>query len=470
MDLRLPTPMTPTRPPGPPQRFFSGSFREFYSDLLGFFSRCAREYGDVTAFRLWRRPCLLVNNPDLIEQIVVKQNKNFIKPFPFRYTRQVLGNGLLTSEGTFWLRQRRLAAGAFNAQRINTYGTDMVDATTRMLAGWQDGQQRDIHHDMMQVTLDIVARTLFGTDITERTQDIGESLLHALRSFSLNFGRGLPLPRWIPTAGNRRAQAAVRGLNEVVGQIIAQRRRENTPHKDLLSMMLHAVDEDGSQMTDEQLADEARTFLLAGHETTAISLSWSFYLLATHPEIQAALGRELDHVLAGRLPTADDVPNLPLAERVVLEAMRLFPPAFTIGREPVEDFQLGPYKVKAGTTIFMSQWVMHRDDRYYENPEKFDPDRWLPERSVGRPKMAYFPFGGGPRVCIGNTFAMLESILVLATVASAWSMSLVPNQEIRLSPVLTLRPRKGIQVILERRSRPTDPADPLTVAGVCDPD
>ena len=217
-------------------------------------------------------------------------------------------------------------------------------------------------------------------------------------------------------------------------------------------------------MTDEQLADEARTFLLAGHETTAISLSWSFYLLATHPEIQAALGRELDQVLGGRLPTAEDMPNLPLTERVVLEAMRLYPPAFTIGREPVEDFQLGPYLVKRGTTIFMSQWVMHRDGRYFENPDKFDPDRWLPERSAGRPKMAYVPFGGGARVCIGNTFAMLESILVLATVASQWSMRLVPNQEIRLSPVLTLRPRNGIQVILERRRRSVDPAEPRHLA------
>ncbi len=442
------------RPPGPPQRLFTGSFREFYSDLLGFFTRCAREYGDITYFRLGRRPCLLVNDPELIEQIVVKQNKNFVKPFPFRFTRHVLGNGLLTSEGQFWLRQRRLAAGAFHAPRINAYAPDMVDATVRMLAAWQDGQARDIHADMMQVTLDIVARTLFGTDITQRTHDIGESLLQALRSFSLNFGRRLPLPRWIPTAGNRRASAAVRGLNAVVQQIIAQRRQENTPRKDLLSMMLHAVDEDdGSQMTDAQLADEARTFLLAGHETTAISLSWSFYLLATHPPIQAALGEELDRVLAGRLPTADDVANLALTERVVLEAMRLFPPAFTIGREPVADFQLGPYTVKAGTTIFMSQWVMHRDGRYFEHPERFDPDRWLPERSVGRPKMAYFPFGGGPRVCIGNTFAMLESVLVLATVASRWSMRLVPDQEIRLSPVLTLRPRRGIQVVLERRNQ-----------------
>lgn len=450
----------PLRPPGPPGRLFTGNFREFYSDLLGFFTRCAQDYGDIVFFRLGRRPCLLVNHPDLIEQIVVKQNKNFIKPFPFRFTRKVLGNGLLTSEGPFWLRQRRLAAGAFHAERIAGYASDMVGSTARMLDGWQDGQTRDVHADMMQVTLDIVARTLFGADVTDQSHDIGESLLLALRSFSANFGRRLPLPGWIPTAGNRRARAAVRGLNEVVQQIVLQRRREDTPRKDLLSMMLHARDEDGSQMTDSQLADEARTFLLAGHETTAISLSWSFYLLATHPAIQQQLFEELDRVLDGRPPTAEDLLQLKLTERVVLEAMRLFPPAFTIGREPVADFELGPYTVPAGTTIFMSQWVMHRDARYYEQPEAFDPDRWLPERAATRPKMAYFPFGGGPRVCIGNTFAMQESMLVLATIASQWSMRLVPGQEIRLSPVLTLRPRYGIRVELTRRHRGPEEREP----------
>ena len=442
-----------SRPPGPPARFFTGNFREFYTDLLGFLSGIAREYGDVASFRLGRRSCLLVSDPELVEQIVVKQSRNFIKPFPFRYTRQVLGNGLLTSEGPFWLRQRRLAAGAFNAERIAGYGSEMVGSTSRMLAGWQAGETRDIHADMMQVTLDIVARTLFGADVTDQSSHIGDSLLLALRSFSANFGRKIPLPAWIPTRGNRRARAAVRGLNEVVNQIIRQRRQEATPRQDLLSMMLHARDEDdGSQMTDAQLADEARTFLLAGHETTAISLSWSFYLLATHPEIQVALGEELDRVLGDRLPTAADLPQLKLTERIVLEAMRLYPPAFMIGREAVAEFELGNYLVPAGTTIFMSQWVIQRDGRYFEEPEKFDPDRWLPERAVDRPKMAYFPFGGGPRICIGNTFAMLESILVLATVARQWSMKLVPGQRIILSPVLTLRPRYGILVALSRRS------------------
>ncbi len=364
----------------------------------------------------------------------------------------MLGNGLLTSEGEFWLRQRRLAQGAFHPQRIAGYGDDMVAAGSRMLTGWQDGQSRDIHADMMQVTLDIVARTLFGADVLDQSHDIGDSLLTVIRSFSMNFGRRIPLPGWIPTKGNRRARAAVRALNVVVQQIVDQRRRETEHHKDLLSMMLYARDEDdGSRMTDAQLADEARTFLLAGHETTAITLSWSFYLLATHPEIQAALGEELDRVLAGRLPTAADVPQLKLTERVVLEAMRVFPPVFMIGREPLADFELAGYTVPAGTTIFMSQWVMHHDARYYPEPERFDPDRWTPQRVAARPKMCYFPFGGGPRVCIGNNFAMLESVLLLATIARDWSMELVPDQEIRLSPVLTLRPRYGIRVVLRRR-------------------
>jgi cytochrome P450 len=449
-------------PPGPPRRLFTGNFREFYSDLLGFLTRCAREYGDVSSFRLGHRRAVLVNHPDLIEYVLVKHNKNFVKPFPFRFTRQVLGNGLLTSEGPFWLRQRRLAAGAFHQQQIAGYGGDMVAATERMLAGWHDGQQRDIHADMMQVTLDIVARTLFGADVTDQSHDIGESLLLALRSFSVNFGRVVPLPSWIPTRGNRRARAAVRGLNQVVQQIVDRRRSENVPRQDLLSTMLHARDEDdGSQMTDAQLADEARTFLLAGHETTAIALSWTFYLLATHPEVRASLEAELDRELAGRLPTAADVPRLKLAERVVLEAMRLFPPAFMIGRAPLADFELGGYRIPAGTTVFMSQWVTHRDGRFFERPETFDPDRWLPERVNGRHKMSYFPFGGGPRVCIGNTFAMLESVLVLSTIARDWSMRLVPEQEIRLSPVLTLRPRYGIRVVLKRRAgRDAQPAPP----------
>jgi cytochrome P450 len=259
------------------------------------------------------------------------------------------------------------------------------------------------------------------------------------------------LPSWIPTSGNRKTRIAVRGLNRVVRQIIDQRRRESEPRSDLLSMMLHARDDDGSQMTDEQLLDETRTFLLAGHETTAITLSWSLFLLAQHPTEQAHLHAELDRVLDGRLPAVADIPQLKRTEQIVLEAMRLYPPAFMIGRENVADFDLGEYRIPAGTTIFMSQWVMHRDPRFYERAEQFEPARWTDERAAALPKMAYFPFGGGPRVCIGNTFAMMESVLLLATIAREWSLELVEDHPIRLAPVLTLRPRYGIKVVLHRR-------------------
>jgi cytochrome P450 len=358
---------------------------------------------------------------------------------------------LLTSEGDFWLRQRRLAAPAFRADRIAGYGPDMVAACQKVIDSWQDGQTRDIHADMMQVTLDIVARTLFGADVADESHEVEVSLRGVLRAFSNSFNRTIPLPNWIPTPGNRRARAAVRGLNRVVQKIIDRRRRENQPRQDLLSMLLAARDEDGRGMSDEQLADEARTFLLAGHETTAISLSWSFYLLATHPQAQAKLHRELQNVLGDRLPEVSDLARLEFADQVVREAMRLYPPAFIIGREPLADFELGGYIIPAGTTIFMSPWVMHRDERFFERAGEFRPERWSGDFAATLPKMAYFPFGGGSRICIGNAFAMMESVLLLSTIARGWSMHLVSDHPIALSPVFTLRPKFGIKVILAKR-------------------
>lgn len=445
------------RPPGPPQRFFTGNLQEFTRDLLNFLPRLAREHGDVAWFRLGRRPCVLVNHPDLIENVLVKNHRNFVKPFAFDFARPVLGNGLLTSEGEFWKRQRRLASGTFRADRIAGYGPDMVAATLRQLDGWRDGQTRDIHADMMHLTLDIVARTLFGADVTSQSHEVDESLRGVLRAFGESFNRILPLPKWLPTPSKRRAQAAVTGLNRVVQRLIDEQRRDNRPHNDLLSMMLNARDEDGSQMTDAQVADECRTFLLAGHETTALTLSWSLCLLAKHPEVLAALQAEIDQILGDRLPTVDDIPRLKLAEYVVLESMRLFPPAFLIGREPTVDVELGGFAIPQGTTIFMSPWVMHRDARFFERPEHFEPQRWTADRAAELPKMAYFPFGGGPRICIGNGFAMMESVLLLTVIAQRWSWQLVPDHAIKLSPVFTLRPRNGIQVVLARRAA-RDPA------------
>jgi len=448
--------MTKTRrPPGPPQRLFRGSLPEFRRNVLGYMRECAERYGDIVWFRLGPRECILINHPDLIETVLVKNHKNFIKHFAVRLARPVLGNGLLTSEGDFWRRQRRLAAPAFSAERIAEYGPDMVAATVRMLGGWHDGETHDIHADMMQLTLDIVAKTLFGTDVGDASQEVDRALHSALNSFASRINSTIPLPAWIPTPSNLRFHSAVRGLNQVVQRIVAERRRDGRERKDLLSLLLHARDEDdGGQMTDAQLADEARTFLLAGHETTALSLSWSWYLLAKHPEIQAKLQAELDRVLGDRLPQVFDLPKLKYAEQIILESMRLYPPAFVIGREPLADCELGGYTVRAGTTVFMSPWLMHRDARYHERPEQFEPERWAGEKAQALPKMAYFPFGGGPRICIGNTFAMMESVLLLATIARQWSFKLVPNHPIELVPLFTLRPKYGIQVVLSKRATP----------------
>ncbi len=441
----------PPRPPGPPQRLLTGNFREFRRDLLTFLEESARRYGDVVYFRLGRRPCVLVNHPELIESVLVKNSRNFIKPFAFEFTRPVLGNGLLTSEGDFWLRQRRLAAPAFRMERIVSYGPEMVDATTRMLALWRDGQTRDIHADMMSLTLDIVATTLFGADLSDESQNISVALKAVLRSFSASFNRTIPWPNWIPTRRNRETRAAVARLNRIVQSLVDERRRDDRPRNDLLSMMIRARDDDGSRMSDAQVADEARTFLLAGHETTAIALSWSWYLLASHPQAEAELRSELDEVLAGRLPEPGDLERLKFTDAVVREAMRLFPPAFIIGREPLADFELGGYTIPAGTTVFMSPYVMQRDGRFFDHPGEFEPRRWLDQRAAALPKMAYFPFGGGPRICIGNLFAMMESVLILATVASGWTMRLVSGHPIALSPVFTLRPRMGIKVVVSKR-------------------
>jgi cytochrome P450 len=451
------------RPPGPPQRWLSGSFREFRRDSLGFMRRCAREYGDIAWFRFGRRPIILVSDPEMIETVLVKQSRNFIKHFALRLTRFVLGNGLLTSEGDFWLRQRRLSAPAFHAQRIAGYGPDMVAAATRHMATWRDGETRDIHADMMQLTLDIAAKTFFGADVSDESREVDVAIRTALDSFAKRLNRTIPLPVWIPLPRNRKFHAALGALNQVVGKIIEQRRADATPRNDLLSILIHSRDEDdGSSMTFEQLADEARTFLLAGHETTALVLSWSWHLLARHPQAQARLAAELGAVLGDRPPAVEDLPRLKYAEQVILESMRMFPPAFVIGREALEDFELGGFTIPAGTTVLMSQWVVHHDERFYDRPEQFEPERWSSERMKTLPKMAYFPFGGGPRICIGNTFALMESVLVLSEIARRWSFAAAGNEPLVLSPIVTLRPRDPVRVVISsrREQTPRGPALP----------
>jgi cytochrome P450 len=420
--------------------------------MLGFVTRCARTHGDLVAFRLGPRRCVLANHPDLIEQVLVAQARLFIKHFALRINPILLGQGLLTSNGDFWLRQRRLAQPAFSRERVQSYGTVMVDYTERQIAAWRDGEERDIHADMMHLTLAIVAKVLFDADVASDAAEVGEALQVSLDHFSRQFRRLVKLPLFLPTPANLRLKRAVRRLNAIIHRFIEERRAAGVNRGDLLSMLLHARDEDdGSRMTDQQLRDEMMTLFLAGHETTAIAMAWTWYLLATNPEAEARLTRELAMVLGDRPPAVSDLPRMKYTEQVVLESMRLYPPAYMFGREPTQDVVLGGYLIPAGTTVFMAQWVTHRDPRFFDDPDQFMPERWAEERIKSLPKYAYFPFGGGPRICIGNTFAMMEACLILATIARKWRFSLKPGHRVEPQPLMTLRPAFGIKGTVQRR-------------------
>jgi cytochrome P450 len=440
-------------PRGPRGHLLTGSLPEFSGDRLAFFTRLAREYGDVVAFRLaWRR-VLLLNQPDLIEDVLATKARNFTKHFALRLNRMLLGNGLITSEGEFWLRQRRLSQPAFSRERVLGYAPIIVACALRRLTTWRAGETRDLHTEMMQLTLEIVGQALFGADVAAEARAVGAAMEMALDCYVARLKSLFLFPVWIPTRRNRRLKEACGRLDAILYQIIKARRNRPTgngsaPADDLLSRLLHARDEDGTRMTDQQLRDEAMTLFLAGHETTALNLAWTGYLLAQHPEIEDRLEAELRAVLGGRAPTAADLPRLKYTERVIQESFRLYPPVYAIGREAVHDCEIGGYPVPAGTTILMSQWVMHRDPRFFREPERFDPDRWDERRAKDLPRFAFFPFGGGPRLCIGNTFAVTEAVLVLATLAQRFRFRLVPGHLVKPVPHLTLRPEHGIKVVL----------------------
>lgn len=446
-------------PPGPRSHFLIGDFLAFNRDPLAFLTRYAREYGDVVELHLLNRPTYLINRPDYIEDVLVTHNHNFIKSRGLRESRSVLGTGLLTSEGEFWRRQRRLIQPAFHRNHIAAYGDVMVAYTQRMLATWRSGEIRDIHQDMMRLTLEIVAKTLFDTDVAGEAQEVGEAMRVVLEHFNAQASTGFLIPNSLPTPGNRRMRQAVQQLDAIIYNIIRQRRTDGTERGDLLSTLLEAHDEDGSRMTDKQLRDEVMTLFLAGHETTAIALSWTWHLLSQHPEAEARLWTELRSVLNGRAPTVTDLPQLRYTEWVVNESLRLYPPAWVIGREAVRECEIGRYTLPAGSTIVMSQWVMHRDPRYFKEPERFKPERWAndPSSSSGQvlakhlPRFAYFPFGGGPRQCIGNSFALMEARLLLATIAPAFRLVASPGPEVTPWPTITLRPRHGMWMELRKR-------------------
>ncbi len=442
----------PARPPGPKGHWLLGNLREFRRDLLGFFTRCAREYGDLVALKLGPRLVHLASHPDFVDQVLVSENRKFGKSYVFELLRPVLGNGLLNSEGEFWLRQRRLMQPAFSKASVNGYAEIILAQTVKALDQWAGDKHIDLHHEMNRLALGIVGKTLMDIDLSDVSNEISEPIDSAMRDFSSRFEGWFNPPMWIPTPRNRRAKRNVRQLDLVVNRIIRGRRESGGDRGDLLSKLIAARDEvDQTGMTDRQLRDEVMTLFLAGHETTANALAWTWFLLGQSSEIETKLIKELTAVVGNRLPSVADIPKLVYTEAVVKEAMRLYPPAFAFSRRVLSDTTIGGYHVPAGSAVIMSQWVIHRDPRWWDNPEKFCPERWLNSASKDRPQYAYFPFGGGPRGCIGNIFAMLETILVVATIASRFRFELVNPQSVKPWPSVTLRPASGIPAVIRRR-------------------
>jgi cytochrome P450 len=455
----LPVPLVASATPGPAgpkPRFLLGHLLELSRDPLGLVTRCAREYGDVVPLRFGRRSVILLSHPEDADEVLVSRQRSFAKGYFYRILGLLLGNGLITSEGDFWLRQRRLAQPAFHRERISAYAETMVRYTRELMASWRPGQVREVHADMNGLTLRVVCKTLFDADVAGDASDVGDAVMVALRELNNQItGPELLLPRAIPTLSRYRLRRAVRRLDSFVYRIIAERRRSGVDRGDLLSALLHAQDDDGSGMTDRQLRDEAMTIIVAGHETTALALTWAWYLLAQHPAAEARLHAELDSVLGDRAPTMADVAHLPFTNAVVTESLRLYPPIWSVGREATEDTHVGGYPVPKGMQVLLNMWAIQRDPRYYADPEAFRPERWLDERAPKTPRFVYFPFGGGPRQCIGRSFALLEAALVLATIARRYGLVLEPGQTVTPLPAGTLRPRNGLRMRLEARVPPT---------------
>lgn len=448
-------------PPGPYTGLKGWSFRALEQSPLEMFTELAR-HGDIVGIRVVNFRNIFVNHPDLIEEVLVGHPRRYFKGRVLRANRHVFGEGLLTSEGDFWLRQRRLVQPAFHRARIAAYAGTMVEYAQRLMESWRSGEERDVHQEMMKLTLQIVAKTLFNADVTRDARDVGKSL-ELLLELGADFRRTLFVPHWIPTFTNLRIKREIAFIESILYRIISERRASGRDTGDLLSMLLHAQDEDGSRMTDKQLRDETITLFLAGHETTASSLSWTWWLLAQNPAVEAKLHAELDEVLGGRVPSMDDLAGLPYTANVITESMRLYPPAWGLARIAVEDHELGGYSVRKGMGVAMAQWVVHRDTRWYDEPEQFRPERWEGDFAKRIPRFAYFPFGGGPRQCIGNSFALMEATLILATIAQKYRLRLVPNHPVVPLASITLRPRYGVRVVLEtRESRVPQGLPPVT--------
>lgn len=441
-----------TLPPGPPGHFLLGNMRAFTRDTLGFLLE-TRRYGDLVTVRFGPYISFIVNHPDLIHQILVTDADKFYKAAITRKVMEpVVGKGLFSNEGEPWKRQRRLTQPAFHTRRIGAYADVMVKHTLRQIATWTPGSTRSIDREMAELTMGIIAETLFNAEVGPEADAIGQAVTTVLSIMNRRFDRLFPTPNWLPIPENWTFKREIARLDALIQRFIDERRRTGEDRGDLLSMLLLAQDEDdGGFMTDKQVRDEAITLFGAGHETTSNALMWTFYCLSEHPEVETRLHAEIDAVLGERPPTLDDLLRLPYTEMVIKEAMRLYPPAWSATREPKTDVTLGGWLVRRGEAIMLNFYGVHRDPRFFPDPERFDPERFNPENEKRIPKYAYLPFGGGPRICIGNAFAMMEARLILATIAQRFTLRLAPGHTVTPERVFTLRSKGGMPMIVMPR-------------------
>ena len=442
------------RLPGPPALTALSNLFAVRRDVVGFLSRLAAEHGDIVAFRVGPIRVLLLNHPDHVKDVLVTNSRNFVKGRPLRLAKELLGEGLLTSEGDFHARQSRIVQPALHPYRIDAYGVIMADYAARLARGWTHGATVDVFDEMTRLAAAIAGKTMFNWDMDAA---VAEGITRALEEASSLFTQvSIPLAEYLlklPLPSSRRFFRAKAHLDTTIYGLIDERRREGKDRGDLLSMLLVAQDSagDGATMTDTQVRDEALTLFLTGLDTVSLALTWTWYLLSQHPAVETALHAELDTVLGDRAPTMDDLGRLRYTRMVFSEAMRLYPPIYAFAREALEPFAVGDYTAPAGTLVLLSPYVLQRDPRFYRDPLRFDPERWNPEVKSLLPKFAYFPFGGGPRGCIGQAYAWQEGMLVIAALAQHWRMRLSPGHPVALRPLVNLRPRYGMRMILERR-------------------
>ncbi|MCG3172442.1 MAG: Pentalenene oxygenase [Myxococcota bacterium] len=445
-------------PMPPPDAAVLGHLPPMRTDPLNFLARMVVTHGDrgIVRLRFGHTIAHLMLDPAYAQHVMQENNKNYTKQTRgFEVIRLILGNGLLTSEGAFWRKQRKIAQPAFHKKRIDSFGEVMVRAALELSENWSRRVSHDptldIASEMMRLALRIVGETLLSTDVSKDSDSVGEALNVLLEEANDRIVQILLLPLELPTPRNFRLLKHVNEINSVVDRVIRERRGMANKPNDLLTMLMETRDEEtGEGMNDRQLRDEVLTIFLAGHETTATNLGWTFYLLSKHPEVEKRLRQELREVLGGRPPTPADLPNLNYLRMVIQESMRIFPPAWMISRSPTEDDEVGGYFIPKDTFVFVSPYATHRHPKYWPNPEGFMPERFADPKDYELPRFKYFPFGGGPRICIGNGFAMMESQLVLATLLQHWRADLAPGHRVEPAPLITLRPRHGIRMTLSR--------------------